>query len=64
MACGLASVCAPLLSNFPSPPSPPTTLLTQDDYGIYEYSEWYNRLCAENGVSRDFVTKKPAPVKQ
>ena len=36
----------------------------QDDYGIYEYSEWYNTLCKEFGVTRDFVTKKPAPVKQ
>ena len=48
----------------PLNPHPSQNPHAQDDYGIYEYSEWYNRLCAENGVSRDFVTKKPAPIKQ
>jgi hypothetical protein len=58
---------APLLSLFPLTRSASHTFapaLQQDDYGIYEYSEWYNRLCKENGVTRDFVTKKPAPTKQ
>jgi SET domain-containing protein len=34
-----------------------------DDYGLYEYPEWYNRLCAEFGVKRDFVCVKSAPVR-
>jgi hypothetical protein len=29
-----------------------------DDYGLYDYPEWYNALCAEYGVTRDWVTKK------
>jgi len=29
-----------------------------DDYGTYEYPEWYERLCAEFGVSREFVEKR------
>jgi hypothetical protein len=34
-----------------------------DDYGLYEYPEWYNALCAEFGVTREFVCRKPVPVK-
>jgi len=34
-----------------------------DDYGLYEYPPWYNALCAEFGVTRDFVAQKPKPVK-
>jgi len=35
-----------------------------DDYGLYEYPEWYNSLCARFGVTRDFVTNKRAAPKE
>lgn len=35
-----------------------------DDYGLYEYPEWYSRLCAEYKVDRSFVTVKDAPVRK
>jgi hypothetical protein len=34
-----------------------------DDYGMFEYPEWYDALCAEYGVNRDFVSRKPAPAR-
>jgi hypothetical protein len=50
---------------YTTPPLTHTTRVRlQDDYGIYEYSEWYTRLCKEHGVTRDFVVKKAAPKKE
>ena len=29
-----------------------------DDYGTYAYEDWYDKLCAEYRVTRDFVVRK------
>lgn len=32
-----------------------------DDYGLYNYPDWYRTLCAEYSVDRSFVTVKETP---